>query len=154
MNFLPIHKETLVSELPVRTIIQRLSNATDPISREESEKLLDFQGVLDEDRFRISQQIKHPNNYIPLIEGYVEPTKHGCLIFITYKLFFSSFLFLAFWSIMCLGLAIFLALSAENYFYSLLAFGLGVLNYVITLVNFRKQVDISHALLMNTLNID
>ena len=154
MNFLPIHKETLVSELPVRTIIQRLSNVTGPINQDMPSEGLVFQGVLEDDRFRVSEKIKQPNNYVPLIEGSVEPTSHGSLIFITYKLFFSSFLFLSFWSVICMGLSIFLALSVRNYIYAALALGLGILNYVITVLNFRKQVTISHALLMDTLNIE
>jgi hypothetical protein len=154
MNFLPIHKETVVSQLAPNHLMQRLQRSTSPINPEFELSENTFQGMLEEDRFRISQQIKQPNNYVPLIEGVVEPTRHGSLVFITYKLFFSSFIFLAFWSVICLALAIFLALSIQNYVYAALALGLGALNYVITVLNFRKQVTISHDLLLDTLNID
>ena len=153
MNLLPIHKETFVSQLSPPNLMRRLGRETSPIRRSESGTKT-FQGILDEDRFRISQRIVQPNNYVPLIEGEVEATRRGSLVFITHKLFFSSFLFLSFWSVMCMALAIFLALSAEEYIYSALALGLGGLNYTITLMNFKKQVAISHELLLETLNIE
>lgn len=155
MDFLPIHKETLVSQLSSHALTERLAAATSPVQKRRmssSENI--FQGVLEDDRFRISQQLRHPNNYVPLIEGIVEPTRHGCLVFVTYKLFFSSFMFLVFWSVACLSLSAFLALNVQNYIYASLSLGLGALNYLITLMNFRKQVSISHTLLMETLNID
>lgn len=152
MNLLPIHKETFVSQLTPAHLLRRLGRETSLIDREEGTKT--FQGMLEEDRFRISQRILQPNNYIPLIEGEVEATRHGSLVFITYKLFFSSFMFLAFWSVICMALTIFLALSAEEYLYASFALGLGALNYVITILNFNKQVVISHQLLLDTLNIE
>lgn len=155
MNFLPIHNETLVSPLSSHALIKRLSMSTAPVLKQAISKgESTFQGVLEDDKFRISQQLRQPNNYVPLIEGEIETTRRGCLVFVTYKLFFSSFLFLAFWSVTCLGLCIFLTLGVQNYLYAALAIGLGILNYVITMLNFRKQVAISHALLLDTLNID
>jgi hypothetical protein len=112
-----------------------------------------FQGLIADDHFRISQSLRHPNNFVPMIEGHLDETSHGSIIFIKYKLFFSSVMFLVFWTFITLGAGAFLIFSNENLWYAGLAFFLGALNYLIVILNFNKQVVISHNLLLDKLNI-
>ena len=153
MTIIPLKTETVVSTLAPDEVLLRLHLATMPAEKPEKGSGATFQGLIADDHFRISQNLRHPNNFVPLIEGQLDQTKHGTLIFIKYKLFFSSVMFLVFWTLVTFGAGAFLLVSGENTRYAMMAFALGLLNYGIVILNFNKQVKISHNLLLEKLNI-
>ncbi|MCA6074400.1 hypothetical protein [Fulvivirga sedimenti] len=154
MTLIPYKSETVVSTLPPQEVLLRLQLATMPAVERQKSKGAAFQGLIADDHFRISQSLSHPNNYVPLIEGQLDQTRHGTIIFLRYKLFFSSAMFLVFWTMITGAAGAFLLFTKQNYEYAALAFAMGLLNYVIVMMNFKKQVHISHNLLMEKLNID
>lgn len=153
MTIIPYKTETVVSTLPANEVLLRLHLATMPAEKREKGSGAVFQGLIADDHFRISQNLRHPNNFVPLIEGTLDETSHGSIIYIKYKLFFSSVMFLVFWTFITIGAGAFLIFVNSNIWYAALAFGLGGLNYLIVILNFNKQVRISHNLLLEKLNI-
>ncbi len=151
----PYRKETMVLPIPVGEALAHLSKVTRPVSRsvKKGETQFLFNGSVEQGRFTISRRVDYPNNYIPLIKAYVEDSTRGCILFLEYSLFFSSFMFLVFWSVISVLLGLFLLFYAHEINYAMVAWGAGILNYVVTLMNFRKQYTISRKLLLEALEL-
>lgn len=111
-----------------------------------------FNGWVKETRFRISRKVRHPENFLPIIIGDIEGTSTGSILFIRYRLFFSSALFLIFWSAISLLLCLFFLLVHKQYIYAFIALSLGILNYVIATKNFHLQIRSSRRTLDKALS--
>lgn len=151
----PYRKETMVLPIPLDEALIHLSKVTRPVSRsvKKGETQFLFNGSIDKDRFTISRRVDYPNNYIPLIKAFTGDSTRGCILFLEYRLFFSSFMFLVFWSIISVLLGLFLLFYAHEINYAMVAWGAGILNYVVTLMNFKKQYIISRKLLLEALEL-
>ena len=152
MGVWPTEQETLVLPVSAREVVRRLQKATQPPSTQQLSVLADpsaflFNGQVKKHSFRLSRKIARPNNFLPFIAGSIEPTSQGCLLFVRYRLFSMTILFLVFWSVVTTGFALYLAVYEQLYHYAALSVGVGVANYVIAVLNFRKQVVISRRLL-------
>lgn len=152
----PTEQETLVLPLSAREVARRLQDATQP--RGSSDALFKpyqteylFNGRVDARSFRLSRKIARPNNFLPFITGTIAPTSQGCLVFVRYRLFAVTLLFLAFWSVVTIGFALYLTVYERLYHYAALSLGVGVVNYVVAVLNFKKQVKISYRLLLKVL---
>ncbi len=156
MNLIPRQTETVISPLTPAMISRRLDSLTASPSlrsnRFDKDKL--FQGKVGNYSFVVSRKISHPNNFIPLVNGTVESTSKGSIIFIKYTLFRSSLLFLSFAIIIAVLIGIAFIFTGLPWLYSITAFAFGLANYLVTLLNFNRQVRITHESLLNTLNID
>ncbi len=156
INFLPIQTDTMVIALQAKQVEQILWNYTKPVSgslmpiTEESEFL--FNGWVKDGRFRISRKIKQPENYLPIMVGSIESTTRDSLVFIKYLLFPSSRMFLLFWSVLSLLIAIFFISIHNENLYGLAALVAGGGNYLITIVNFNKQVKESRTIFSSLFN--
>jgi len=152
---LPAENETLVLPYPGEEAFQRIRRATRPLEPylplSVQEETFRFNGVVEEDEFRISRKITRPNSFLPVITGKVAPTSKGCIVFLSYRLFSSTLLFIGFWSLLTLLIALYFFLYEKLYSYGALALALGIANYTIALLNFRKQVKISSWLIKQTL---
>lgn len=156
MKILPRQTETVISPLQPSEINRRLDGltASPSLRSNRNSKGMVFQGRVHNRNFILSRKISHPNNFIPLVNGRIESTSKGSIIFIKYTLFRSSLLFLSF----AIGIAflvgvIFILLDLPT-LYTITAFALGLANYLVTLLNFNRQVRITHEALLDALNID
>lgn len=111
-----------------------------------------FIGWLEGDKFKISKKLIRPDNFVPVIQGFIEASSKGVIIILKYRLMYSTKMFLLFWSLILLFLSLFFTFRYEVYLYGIISLGVGVLNYLIVYFNFRKQVHISHDLFINILN--
>jgi hypothetical protein len=151
INLLPSHDETLVLPVSAIEVFNRLSRVIgNDVSAKQDRSIL-FSGWIKQDRFRISQKINRPNNYIALIRGKIEPTSSGCLVFIDYQLFSTTRLFLIFWLLFT-----FLFTTALSYLYSSMWYLLAGVStvacmYWITRSNFRIQLKIVRNILLKVL---
>lgn len=145
MNLLPFHSETIVLPYDAREVADKLWKITYPISEGEEipdrqRKTFKFNGWVKNEKFRISRQIKAPENFLPIICGTIEATSSGSILLVRYKMFFSSKVFLIFWSITTLLITLFFLISYKIYIYAFLSFSIGIVNYAIAIVNFNIQV--------------
>ncbi|MGK7391527.1 MAG: hypothetical protein ACNS60_14325 [Candidatus Cyclobacteriaceae bacterium M2_1C_046] len=148
MILIPAKEETLVLPYSYEKVILRISLHLDT-QGDQPEKT--FNGWIKPTTFKIIQKVRRPDNYIPLIIGKIEPTSKGCILFIKYRLLYSTRMFLVFWSILLILLSLFFGLEHKVYLYASLALGIGILNYLIVYFNFKKKVKISHELLLKVL---
>lgn len=157
MQAWPNEQETLVLPLSASEVVQRLQQVTQPSAAQEGplrtgDSAILFNGHVKKQSFRLSQKIARPNNFLPFIIGTIEATSQGCLLFVRYRLFTMTLAFLIFWLIVTFGFGAYLAWYEQLYHYAALSAGVGVANYAVALLNFRKQVGISRRLLRQALS--
>ena len=157
MRLWPTESETLVLPAPADRVLRLLRNAIQPPASQNrlavaSREGYLFNGKIDGESFCLSQKITRPNNFLPLIVGTIDPTSQGCLVFVRYRLFNTTRLFLAFWSVVSVGFAIYLAAYEHLYGYAAFSVGIGTTNYLVATLNFRRQVGISQRLLRQVLD--
>ena len=153
----PTEQETLVLSLSAQDVVQRLRAATQPSAAQDrwpspDARAFSFNGQVQPRSFRLSRKIARPNNFLPFITGEIEPTSQGCLVFVRYRLFAMTIIFLVFWLVVTFGFGYFLARYEQLYHYAALSAGVGVINYGVAVLNFRKQVAMSRELLREVLS--
>lgn len=145
MQLLPYRQETFVLPYAADEAIRRLHPRTRPVeegiqfSKLEERSFL-FNGLVLENRFRISRRVQKPENFLPLLVGSFESTSVGSLLFVRYRLFFSTAMYLVFWTVICLLLSLFFLIFHQAWLYAAIAFGTGCVQYVVAIKNFSFQV--------------
>lgn len=141
----PHYSETIVLAYAVDEVMglfdKNTAHQKEPILEGKVSDERYFNGRIQETNFLISRKIKSPENFLPLIRGRIEPTRNGSILFLEYSLFFSTRLFLGFWTLLTLGIGsvlLFLKLKPEMGLY-LISFG--VLQYLLCMFFFHRQVD-------------
>ena len=152
----PTEQETLVLPVSAGEAAHRLREATQSSDDREPSSIghsdFVFNGQVKKRSFRLSRKITRPNNFLPFITGQIESTSQGCLLFVQYRLFTMTTAFLVFWLIVTLGFGFFLARYERLYHYAALSIGVGIVNYVVAVLNFKKQVTISRRLLREVIS--
>ena len=146
MEYLPFRSETLVLPYDASELQARLTKVIRPVRNKYQQK------TGENDEFTISRIIKQPENFLPLITGKIEATSVGCILFLKYRMFFSTNLFLGFWSVVTFLMTLLFVMGYNNYLYATVCFGFGVVNYSIAVANFNIQVRQSKKLLNKVLN--
>lgn len=155
MIFFPFKKETIVSSFSAEEVTRRLELITSSpaLSKENLKPNTTFIGQISSGQFRISLRVNRPENFLPLIKGFIDATSMGCIISLHYGLFFSSQLFLAFWTAVCSLVAVFFYFIADQTTYSIIAICAGAFNYIFTTLYFLRKVDESHKELLKALKM-
>jgi hypothetical protein len=148
IRFLPFSRETLVSNHSAEELYRKLWQVTKPVRSEKwmpdvPEQDFKFNGWVKGDRFRLSRKIKRANNFLPIMSGRIETTSMGSIIFINYQLFFSTTVFLVFWSAITLLFSLYFFVYEQIYINAAASLLLGIVNYVVAVMNFKKEVRIS-----------
>ncbi|MEO1050342.1 MAG: hypothetical protein AAFX87_06940 [Bacteroidota bacterium] len=155
MNLLPAQSETLVLAISAKKVYEIIAGVTKEPSRDEprenSDQAYQFNGTVDEEKFTLSPIIRHAQNFVPIINGVIEPTSQGSIVFIRYSLFFSSKVFLYFWSTVIFLTVIFSLFLVKRNDYALIAFLIGLFNYAFTIASFNRLVNRSKESLSNLL---
>lgn len=144
MNLFPFVSETLVSGHSKDDILQKLSLATDSIDymdrRFQADNGAVFHGKITNKGFIVSKIIQKANTFLPLLSGKIEQTPRGSIIFLKYRLFPGAVFFLIFWSVILIGFAFFLLGISGEIFWGIGCLGAAILNYLLTLVFFNRQL--------------
>jgi hypothetical protein len=158
LNLLPYHSETLVSALSKKEILGHLIRVTREVNFLDYSSQLDekikFNGMIGQEGFRISRAIKRGDTFLPLITGEVESTPRGSIIFLRYRLFPGAVFFLAFWSIILVAFSAFYFGPIDNYLYGFICLGLAILNYVLGIFFFHRQVKSSREVFHELINFE
>ncbi len=156
MNLLPYDSETLVSALSKEEVLSHLNRVTrevnylDPRTQVKGEVV--FNGIVGQKGFRISKVVNRADTFLPLILGKVEATPRGSIIFINYRLFPGALFFLAFWSIILVAFTAFYTFLIPNYGHAVICFAISLVNYVIAMYFFNRQVKASHKVFHQLIN--
>lgn len=156
ISVLPQSSETLVVAMDGTEVRNRLLKATAPKAATRSEIIRNpatvFTGYVMEDRFRLSLKITRPNSFLPLIVGTIDPTSTGCLLFLNYKLFPSTRMYLTFWVLFSVLFGIFLTYHYKNIFTGLLFVFITAAILFISWANFKIQLKFTRQALQKVLN--
>jgi len=120
--------------------------------RSHKGKQILFNGMIGKNGFRISKVMNRADSFIPMILGRVESTPRGCIIFINYRLFSSSVFFLVFWSIILTAFTAFYLFVIPNFLYAGICIGLGIINYLLAMYFFHRQVKASRDVFYQLIN--
>ncbi|RAI95304.1 hypothetical protein [Algoriphagus yeomjeoni] len=156
MNLLPYDSETLVSALSKEEVLGHLNRVTKEVNyldqRTRAKGDILFNGIVGQKGFRISKVVDRADTFLPLILGKVEATPRGSIIFIDYRLFPGALFFLGFWSIILLAFTAFYSFIIPNYTYATLCFILSLVNYIIAMYFFNRQVKASRKVFHRLIN--
>ncbi len=143
MKILPVLKKTLVSGLESKEVLNKILCFTQTVEYEPIDNEPVFKGVVRNDDFRISLVNLPPHNALPLVIGHVEDTPHGSIIFLTFRLFPSSNLYL--WSSfsLCLFCSLVFYFLAHLPTAGITSILVGLANYIILIVNFHRKTEIT-----------
>lgn len=151
---LPRDEEILILGSQPEEVLQMLHQSTkaDREGRHKNDhERYAFHGTISGDTFTIAPTLAYPSNYVPRIEGRIAGTSLGCVVWLNYRLFPSTQLFLVLGSAMLLSLLMLFMLAFPNVLYALTALLAGIGNYWITLTSFRKQTREAHERLLRIL---
>ncbi|MBZ0247168.1 MAG: hypothetical protein K8H85_14610 [Cyclobacteriaceae bacterium] len=153
MTFLPYHYETFVLTQPSLEAIQMIHKVTTTkvLLQNQEGAQYRFSGWVQENRFRISLKISKPNNYIPLVVGKIETTSPGCLVFVSYKLFPVTKMFLIFWSLFITLAGILASYQYQSLLYAVGSLLILVIIHWVTWSNFKIQLKLTRQTLLEVL---
>jgi hypothetical protein len=157
MNLLPYKNSILILPFKADEIEYKLRQRIKPLANDFSistpagSSFL-FNGWIGDYKFRISKQISHADNFLPLIVGKIEATSKGSIIFITYRMFPSTMFYLSFFCLMLLLSSLFFLLVEKNWITSGFLFLILLGIYIISILDFNQKVGISRSLLEKTLS--
>jgi len=149
------HSDTLVLSHSAREVTKFLELNTAPINRKaysNSGPSYLFNGWVRKNKFCLSRKINRPDNFLPLIQGSIDETSLGSILFINYRLFPSTLYFLLFWSVLTCMIAVFFLVIHNMLVYGLVSLGLGVVNYLITFAKFHRETKKTRSLLQDFFN--
>jgi hypothetical protein len=116
VTFLPEASETLVVAHDWSIVLQRLNEVTSQQPRQSARGVHILAGWVKDDKFQLIIRQRRPNSFMPVVEGRIDPTQTGCLVFLRYRLMPFTRLYLILWTIIALISGILLAV----YYYNLL----------------------------------
>jgi len=153
VTFLPYHYETFVLTQPSLEAIQKIHKVTTTkvLLQNQEGAQYRFSGWVQENRFRISLKISKPNNYIPLVVGKIETTSSGCLVFVSYKLFPVTKMFLIFWSLFITLVGILASYQYQSLLYAVGSLLILVIIHWVTWSNFKIQLKLTRQTLLEVL---
>ncbi|MCP4522025.1 MAG: hypothetical protein GY827_10105 [Cytophagales bacterium] len=159
MKILPFENRVLISPFSVDEVFHFLACYTKERSHysvvAERGDINKFYGRLDEEkrRFTLTKKLRHTHNFLPLVRGEVEQTEKGnTVVLVEYKLLPNTLFFFAFNLIVALLLGT-IFLIVGNYVGGVLCLFFGLFSYVITVYNFKLQVEDTHKILEDTITL-
>jgi hypothetical protein len=153
MNWLPFGRETLVSALSKEEVLDRLAAVTRGTRTEGLPEIRSlFNGRVEEDGFRLSRVIEKGDNFLPLLQGKVEDTPRGSIIFARYQLFSTTRFFLWFWTGVLFGFSLFFFLGAQQFLQGAVCLSLMGVNYALAVFFFHRQLVPSRKLFKEVIN--
>lgn len=157
MNIFPHHSEILVSSFSCEEVARKIAAVTKRVNyldySEYSKENCQFNGKIGDNRFRLSLMIKRADSFLPLINGKIEPTRTGCILFLKYTLFPSSTFFLAFWSMVTLLMAVLFVLYDNQWLYASLCLLAGAGNFAFAWMYFKSKLKQSQMIFHQMLSL-
>jgi len=154
-TFLPNKQETRLVSLNQEQLLEKFEKHVKPVdksfNREDSTNYL-FNGVWSSDEFSISLKLKSSNNFIPIIHGKYMDSDKGILIQLNYVLFPATKKLLMFWTILTLLITLFFIGLYQAWIYGAISFGFCLVNYILSIENFKIQVRKSNRMLNKMLS--
>jgi len=137
IQLLPQKKETLIVAHDWDVVLQRLLEVTTDEVNYAGRTPKVLAGWIKDDRFQLLIRQRRMNSFMPVVDGKIDPTSTGCLIFLQYRLMPATRMYLILWTIITLASGIFLAIYYLNILPGLASVGIIALIHAIAWANFR-----------------
>lgn len=108
-----------------------------------------FSGWIEGNTFELTRHLNRPDNYSPIIKGVIDASSKGIIIFLNYKLMFSTRLFLTLWTVILIFFMFFFYFKYDAHLYGAISLLMAIINYLVVYLNFKKQVAVCHDLFVN-----
>jgi hypothetical protein len=115
INLLPQERETLIVAHGWDVVLKRLEMASTSQIVEGGNSQLVLAGWVKDDRFQLMLRQRRPNSFMPIVDGRIDPTSTGCLIFLDYKLMPVTRMYLILWSIIVFISGLFVSIYYYNF---------------------------------------
>lgn len=139
MLLFPYQERTLVSSYSKDEVISKIARRTQILKDQMITDTPLFNGNFTDGHFRISLFVRYSQNYLPLVRGRVEDTSLGSILFLELRLFPAAKLYLIISSLMSVMIGLVFLLLSGALEAALTAFFIGVANYLILAINFRRK---------------
>lgn len=131
-------------------LIDRFERNIKPIKKnadKKEKKEYLFNGLWNKEEFSISLKLKIGNNFIPIIHGKYMDSDEGMLIQLNFDLFPATKKLLIFWTVLTLLITLFFVALYQAWIYGAISFGFCLVNYILSVENFKIQVRKSKRML-------
>ena len=142
-SFYPSEKETRLVSISDEQLFENFEKHIKPLkAKAQSEESKDFHfvGAWNKEGFSLSLKLKTANNFIPIINGNFLMSEEGVLIKLTYDFFPATKKLLMFWTILTLLITLFFVGIYQAWLYGAISFGFCLVNYILSIENFKIQV--------------
>jgi hypothetical protein len=150
--WLPHESETLIVGHDWDVVLQRLAAASSPEIIQLGRTPSPLTGWIKDDRFQLMVRQRRPNSFTPVIEGKIDPTSSGCIIFLSYKLMPVTRMYLTLWTAIVLLSAAILLFHYRDLTLGLGALAMLLLIHVIAWANFKLHKRPLHDLIFKVLS--
>ena len=143
MHFFPVVNETRLLEYDEIELNARFQKYIKPIKKvafEERRGSYLFNGTWSHQEFSISLILKISNNFVPLIGGKYLSSEEGTLLNLEFQMFPATKRLLLLWTILTLLITFFFVGLYKAWIYGAISFGFCVVNYILSIENFKIQV--------------
>ena len=142
-SFYPSEKETRLVSISDEQLYEKFEKHIKPLKGDaliEDSKDFLFNGVWNKNGFSVSIKLKIGNNFIPVINDNFLMSEEGILIKMTYDFFPATKKLLMFWTILTLSITLFFVGIYQAWLYGAISFGFCLVNYILSIENFKIQV--------------
>lgn len=150
ISLYPNETETLVVALMGEEIMLRLSEGINT-TRFERGLPASLNGWVENGRFEVTVRLRRQQLFFPLVQGRIEKTTKGSLIFLSYKLFPGTRLLISFWSVILPLVAFFLTTQYHNYLIGIIFILFGIVIHIVARANFKLHLETTRSILHNLL---
>jgi hypothetical protein len=152
---LPSYSETIVTTLFAKEVSERLQQATANTVQWDNGYTLangkSLYGYVHGMYFQVAVRNMRLFSFNPLVNGTIEPTHNGCIIFLHFKLFVLTRVMLVFWSVFIFLSAIAIIYFQHNLWLALAALLLVVFVQWVAWSNFKLQLKPTHLAIIKLL---
>jgi hypothetical protein len=132
-------------------VVRRFEQITSPQVLPPGTSPASLTGWIKGDRFQLIIRQRRLNSFMPLVEGRIDPTSTGCLIFLNYKLMPFTRMYLVLWSVIAIISGVVL-----TYQFNALAVGIGsvaivILIHVVAWANLKMHMKTLHQIIFKML---
>jgi hypothetical protein len=150
-QLLPQKKETLIVAHDWDIVLQRLLEVTTDEVNYAGRTPKILAGWIKDDRFQLLIRQRRMNSFMPVVEGKIDPTSTGCLIFLHYRLMPVTRMYLILWTIITFASGIFLTTYYLNILLGLASVGIIALIHGIAWANFKIHLKPLHDVIFEVL---
>lgn len=150
ISFFPLIKETSTILLDKTVLEKKLHKHVYSFESSQSFKYSKdhyFNGIISNGGFIISQQLKIPSKFTPIIKGAFVKSGENILLNLTFKLQQESKKRLLIWTVLTFLLTLYFTLFYFAWLYGAICFGICLVNYILSIENFKTQVKKSKRML-------